>query len=159
LAPPKAAAIESRSTEHLAKAAPRSLVPLPDKPAFKQRLQAMNVALRDSGGGGIVERFDVISKVMFAKFFDMVYPHVLEGLVARVAASGNRDTNYGKINRIVHPTRREAADLTDNIKAFLAFAERHSQAVEAVERASSSTLPAPQLMIDEIEPPPAAAHT
>lgn len=48
----------------------QGLEPVRDKRAFKQLVQAMNVAQRDSGGGGIVERFDVVSKVLFTKVFD-----------------------------------------------------------------------------------------
>ena len=48
----------------------RWLEPVWDKRNFKNILRAMNVALRDSHGGGIVERFDVIGKVLFTKVFD-----------------------------------------------------------------------------------------
>ena len=48
----------------------KKLLPIQDKRTFKQMLQSMNVALRDSRGGGIVERFDVISKILFLKVFD-----------------------------------------------------------------------------------------
>ncbi len=48
----------------------RWLEPVEDKRAFKHLLRAMNVAQRDSCGGSIVERFDVISKVLFAKVCD-----------------------------------------------------------------------------------------
>lgn len=46
------------------------LEPVVDKRAFKLLLHAMSAALRDSHGGGIVERFDVISKLLFLKLFD-----------------------------------------------------------------------------------------
>jgi predicted RNA methylase len=49
---------------------PPQLEPVRDKRAFKQILQSMNGALRDSHGGGIVERFEVISKLLFLKVFD-----------------------------------------------------------------------------------------
>ena len=48
----------------------RWLEPVRDKRVVKQALQVMSVALRDSHGGGIVERFDVISRLLFAKVFD-----------------------------------------------------------------------------------------
>lgn len=45
--------------------------PLPlDKRAFRQLLQTLNSALRDSDAGGILERFDIISKVLFLKVVD-----------------------------------------------------------------------------------------
>lgn len=91
----------------------------------------------------------------------IVYPHVLEVLVVpaieiarerdlRLKLTGGRfeddrpvvppqfnvDTNFGKINRIVHPSRRDAHDLTTNIRAFLDFTQRHA---EAVRRASGET--------------------
>lgn len=85
----------------------------------------------------------------------LVYPHVLELLVVpaidvaeerdrHLAIRGGRiesdgraivppnwapDTNYGKINRIVHRDRREAPDLSPNVRAFLDFTRRHSEAV------------------------------
>lgn len=43
-------------------------------------------------------------------------------------ASGNPDTNFGKINRIVASTRRDAPDLAPSVRAFLAFSTRHSVA-------------------------------
>lgn len=42
-----------------------------------------------------------------------------------IANSGNKDTNYGKINRVVHATRRTALDLDPNVRAFLTFVERN----------------------------------
>jgi tRNA1(Val) A37 N6-methylase TrmN6 len=48
----------------------RWLEPIKNKREFKNILRTMNVALRDSRGGGIVERFDVIGKVLFTKVFD-----------------------------------------------------------------------------------------
>lgn len=48
----------------------RWLQPIQDKRSFRSILRAMNVALRDSEGGGIIERFDVISRVLFTKVLD-----------------------------------------------------------------------------------------
>ncbi len=48
----------------------RWLEPIKNKREFKNILRTMNVALRDSRRGGIVERFDVIGKVLFTKVFD-----------------------------------------------------------------------------------------
>jgi hypothetical protein len=85
----------------------------------------------------------------------LVYPRVLEGLFVpaidiaeerdrnllerggRFDATGravvppqwNLDTNFGKIDRIVHPQRREADDLSRHVRAFLAFAQRQADAV------------------------------
>lgn len=48
-----------------------------------------------------------------------------------IANSGHKDTNYGKINRIVHATRRAAPDLDGNVRAFLSFVERNIPRAEA----------------------------
>lgn len=94
--------------------------------------------------------------------YPLVYPKILEGLVVpaidiaeerdrHLAERGGRldeagrpvvpprwniDTNFGKINRIVHPRRRDAPDLTQHVRAFLAFARRHA---DAVRRAGEGT--------------------
>jgi hypothetical protein len=89
----------------------------------------------------------------------LVYPEVLDGLIVpaidigeerdrrtelaggyvgkddvpyvpRRAGTGySLDTNYGKIDRIVHGSRRDAESLSPNIAAFLEFTDRHADAV------------------------------
>jgi hypothetical protein len=54
-----------------------------------------------------------------------------------VPPSNNVDSNYGKINRIVHKDRRDADDLTINVKEFLAFTQRHAAAVQKASSGSS----------------------
>lgn len=82
----------------------------------------------------------------------IVYPHLAEALVVpamaiglerdrhlrerggwldpadespRVPPNGEIDTNYGKINRIVHRNRRSADDLDPSVRAFMEFVARN----------------------------------
>jgi hypothetical protein len=94
--------------------------------------------------------------------FPLVYPRVLEGLLVpaidiaqerdihlslrggyfdaanrpRVSPSGLADTNFGKINRIVHTSRRGASDLSPYVQDFLEFTKRHADAVAAAAKDS-----------------------
>ena len=105
---------------------------------------------------------------------EIVYPHVIEGLIVpamdiaterdrhlelrggwldndskpRVPPSGDIDTNYGKINRIIHETRRTAHDLSPNVEGFLAFTKRHADAVARAAAGVSESQPT----LDELEP-------
>ena len=47
-----------------------SATPVLDRRAFKLLIQQMSRALRDSLGGGLTERFEVVSKVLFTKMVD-----------------------------------------------------------------------------------------
>ncbi len=95
----------------------------------------------------------------------IIYPHILEGLfvpaieiaeerdrhltlrgghvdstgVPRVPPHENRDTNYGKINRIIHERRQTASDLNPNVRAFLDFTKRHAEAVARAASGRSET--------------------
>lgn len=97
----------------------------------------------------------------------VVYPHVLELLFVPaddIAAErdhrlehqggrldedgipwllgGARDTNYGKINRIVDGSRRHARDLPPSVAEFLAFTARHAAAVERAAKEAPAGDPA-----------------
>jgi hypothetical protein len=103
----------------------------------------------------------------------VVYPHVLETLVIpameiaterdlRLKLTGgrfdngrpvvppnfNEDTNFGKINRIVHSERRDAHGLTSNVRALLAFTQRHADAVRRASEEATEVLPTD----DEVTP-------
>jgi len=80
----------------------RYLEPTQHKREFRQLLQAMNVALRDSHGGGIVERFDVISKLLFAKVFDEneVRQGVKERHDFRLDVDDTPDALFGRISAV-----------------------------------------------------------
>lgn len=103
---------------------------------------------------------------------ELTYPHVEEGLVVpaieiaderdlHLAARGgsflddgtpvvpplmNVDTNFGKINRIVHGSR-QYADLSPHIKRFVDFSKRHADSVARAESA-----PEPTVTPDEANP-------
>jgi hypothetical protein len=47
--------------------------------------------------------------------------------------SGNIDTNFGKINRIVHPSRRDAPDLAPDVRRFLEFTQRQAAVVPKID--------------------------
>lgn len=44
-----------------------------------------------------------------------------------------KDTNFGKVARIVHNSRRDAPDLSPHVRAFLDFTRRHAAAVRATD--------------------------
>lgn len=108
---------------------------------------------------------------------NVTYPHILDGLfipaieIGRerdnnlrirggaimpsgepILQTGNKDSNFGKIHRIVHETRIGAADLTPSIQAFLAFIEKYHDAVARARRAASGRA-TPSPTSDEIAPP------
>lgn len=104
---------------------------------------------------------------------ELVYPHVVEGLfipAIEVAQERDRhlilrggrfteagvpvvppndqvDTNFGKINRVVHNTRDLDA-LTSNVRAFVEFTRRNADAVRAAAASADG------LTADEINPHP-----
>jgi hypothetical protein len=96
-----------------------------------------------------------VSEILFVPAFDLAQERdrSLELRGGRVLAdgtplvsSGERDTNFGKVDRMVHVARRDAADLSPHVRTFLEFVGRYAEAVEA------AGMGARALTSDELQP-------
>lgn len=113
-------------------------------------------------------------RIMWAGRYELEYPHVLEALVVPAldmaterdirliktggtidadgrphTAGGGNDTNYGKVDRIIHSSRRAAGDLTPNIRRFLEFTQTHAAAMARAAQPEAEATPTP----DELSAP------
>lgn len=77
------------------------------------------------------------------------------------AQSGNRDSNFGKINRLVHQTRRNSPDLSPRIKQLLEMLDLQRRANDAghadhatltAAGVATSNLPAPEVTASTDDP-------
>ncbi|GAA2526872.1 hypothetical protein GCM10009860_03230 [Microbacterium mitrae] len=75
-----------------------------------------------------------------------------------LAQSGNKDSNFGKVNRLVHATRRDADDLSPRVKKLLRMIDIQERADE-LGQADRATLTAAGVATSDMPSPEVTAST